>query len=131
MTETHTGGGAYVGDDVHAGTFVGRDMHITYQQAAPRPVDAATLAQAQQRLGELPLDRVPDPGVLPHPAHMPFKPNPLFVGRAADLRALAAALRPEGAVVAVTGWGGVGKSQLASAFVHRYGRYFEIGRAHV
>lgn len=83
MTETHTGGGAYVAGTVHAGTFVGRDMHITYQQAAPQPVDAATLAQARQRLAALPTDRVPDPGALPHPAHMPLKPNPLFVGQRA------------------------------------------------
>ncbi|MEZ4707298.1 MAG: tetratricopeptide repeat-containing protein [Caldilineaceae bacterium] len=56
--------------------------------------------------------------------------NPHFVGRTAELRTLARALhQPDGAAVvtpsvAATGLGGIGKTQLAAAFAHRYGQYF-------
>jgi len=55
---------------------------------------------------------------------MPFAPNPLFVGRARDLKQLAAALKGNagvppasatiGQIAAATGLGGIGKTQLAS-----------------
>jgi KaiC/GvpD/RAD55 family RecA-like ATPase len=55
---------------------------------------------------------------------MPLARNPLFVGRTSDLLALAGALQrggvaSSGQVVAATGLGGVGKTQLATEFVHR------------
>jgi tetratricopeptide (TPR) repeat protein len=58
--------------------------------------------------------------------------NPLFVGREADLRALATALKGGetaaiGQTAAVSGLGGIGKTQLASEFVHRYGQFFVGG----
>jgi tetratricopeptide (TPR) repeat protein len=53
------------------------------------------------------------------------------VGRESELRALAASLKEGGTTaitpVAATGWGGVGKTQLAVEFVHRYGQYFAGG----
>jgi hypothetical protein len=52
-----------------------------------------------------------------------------FVGREAELKDLAKVLK-EGTVsvvAATTGIGGVGKTQLAAEFVHRYGQYFEGG----
>src|SRR6185369_17501368 len=52
--------------------------------------------------------------------------NPLFVGREDDLRALARHLKTSG-VVAATGLGGVGKTQLACELAHRYGRFFAGG----
>jgi len=59
--------------------------------------------------------------------------NPLFVGRGEELLRVAAALEGGdttvalGQVVASTGLGGLGKTQLAVEFVHRYGRFFAGG----
>jgi hypothetical protein len=63
---------------------------------------------------------------------MPLARNALFVGREEDLKALASALKAGetaavGQVATVTGLGGIGKTQLASEFVHRYGQYFTGG----
>jgi tetratricopeptide (TPR) repeat protein len=65
---------------------------------------------------------------------MPLAPNPLFVGRGGELLQVARLLRGGGhatvalgQVVASTGLGGLGKTQLAVEFVHRYGRFFAGG----
>jgi tetratricopeptide (TPR) repeat protein len=107
--------------------------HITvYAQATPRPMNPQVLATAVQRLAALPLETIPDPALLPEGSRLPFSRNPLFVGREADLRHLAQMLRGSritaiGQVVAATGLGGLGKTQLAVEFVHRYGSYFMGG----
>jgi len=82
----------------------------------------------------LPIDELPDPGPLPRGSKMPFGRNPLFVGRTRELIDLAAALNSDNAAAisqvetaAATGLGGIGKTQLASEFVHRYGKYFPGG----
>ncbi len=82
----------------------------------------------------LPLDRIPDPGPLPAGSRMPFSHNPLFVGRQEDLRTLARQLKAGETsavgpveIAAATGLGGIGKTQLAAEFVHRYGRSFDGG----
>jgi tetratricopeptide (TPR) repeat protein len=103
-----------------------------YQQATPRLVDAETLTAAEQRLASLPLDTIPDVTSLPPGSRMPLSPNPLFVGREVDLKKLAKALKGGetaaiGQIAAATGLGGIGKTQLASEFVHRYGQYFAGG----
>ena len=95
-------------------------------------MDPEVLAAAEARLAALPLDTVPDPAPLPPGSRMPLRPNPLFVGREADLRALAGALKGGetvaiGQIAAATGLGGMGKTQLASEFVHRYGPFFTGG----
>ena len=79
-------------------------------------------------------DRIPHPVLLPPGSRMPFSRNPLFVGRRAELQALALALKADGmaAIVqpntaAATGMGGIGKTQLACEFVHRYGQFFTGG----
>jgi tetratricopeptide (TPR) repeat protein len=105
-----------------------------YHGLAPQKVDPDTLAQAQARLAELPLDHIPDPApALPPGSYMPLGRNPLFVDREGALQALARTLRGRGTaaigqlMAAATGLGGIGKTQLASEFVHRYGPYFAGG----
>lgn len=80
----------------------------------------------------LPLEQIPEPSPLPIGSVMPLRRNPLFVGRAADLKALAAALSTGttaavSGTAAATGLGGIGKTQLACEFVHRYGHFFSGG----
>ena len=74
-----------------------------------------------------PDDPPPLPGPLPPGSQMPFGRNALFTGRQRDLRALAGLLLHGPGRAAVTGWGGVGKTQLAVEFCHRYGRFFHGG----
>src|SRR5579872_283995 len=85
-------------------------------------------------VADLPETRLPEIGPLPQGSRMPFAPNPLFVGREEELRDLARHLRAgetsavgELKLAAASGLGGIGKTQLASEFVHRYGRYFAGG----
>ena len=96
------------------------------------PVDA--LMEAEQQLADLPLEILPDPALLPQGSVMPLSRNFLFVGRENELKALAKNLKAgdttaigHRAIAAVTGLGGIGKSQLACEFVYRYGQYFEGG----
>jgi tetratricopeptide (TPR) repeat protein len=65
---------------------------------------------------------------------MPLSRNPLFVGRQEDLIQLARTLKGGETLAigqlettAATGLGGLGKTQLACEFVHRYGQYFAGG----
>src|SRR5439155_15337035 len=63
----------------------------------------------------------------------PLAPNPVFVGRGKELLQVAASLKGSsttvalGQIVASTGLGGLGKTQLAVEFVHRYGCFFSGG----
>ncbi|HTG32317.1 MAG TPA: toll/interleukin-1 receptor domain-containing protein [Thermoanaerobaculia bacterium] len=98
---------------------------------APSPPDPE---QAKAALADLPLDEVPQPGPLPVGSRMPLAHNPLFVGREEDLRTLARQLKAGGIsavgqvkIAAATGLGGIGKTQLASEFVHCYGQFFGGG----
>ncbi|MEA2558582.1 MAG: hypothetical protein QOH06_86 [Acidobacteriota bacterium] len=98
---------------------------------AAAPPDPET---ARSVLGALPLEEVPKPGPLPVGSRMPLAPNPLFVGREEDLKALARQLKAgetsavgQVEIAAATGLGGIGKTQLASEFAHRYGRFFAGG----
>jgi tetratricopeptide (TPR) repeat protein len=82
----------------------------------------------------MPLKTVPEPAPLPLGSQMPYGRNPLFVGRRQDLLTLAKSLKAGGAAAvsqvetaAATGLGGIGKTQLACEFVHRYGQYFAGG----
>jgi tetratricopeptide (TPR) repeat protein/transcriptional regulator with XRE-family HTH domain len=80
----------------------------------------------------MPTDILPPAAALPAGSRMPLAPNPLFVGRSDELLQVAATLRGGdtaalGQVVASTGLGGLGKTQLAVEFVHRYGRFFAGG----
>ncbi len=85
-------------------------------------------------LDAMPPEEIPLVAPLPPGSRMTLSPNPLFVGREADLRKLAKALKGgetvaigQVQIAAATGLGGIGKTQLAVEFVHRYGQYFAGG----
>jgi TIR domain len=93
---------------------------------------AATPREAEALLAQLPLEEVPAPGPLPPGSRVRYPVNPLFVGREEELRWLAGVLKAGGSaavgqIAAATGYGGIGKTQLAAEFVHRYGRWFAAG----
>ncbi|MBP6788889.1 MAG: hypothetical protein KA170_14965, partial [Candidatus Promineofilum sp.] len=134
--DINTGGGGYVsGDvraagDVHLGAKIvhGDEVHgdqITQMPWAPLPAYNPPTPAAPGRL--------PDPAPLPPGHRLPYGRNPLFTGREEDLLALADLLLPPpekrrpGASTAIiaTGIGGIGKTQLAIEFAHRYGQYFQ------
>jgi tetratricopeptide (TPR) repeat protein len=80
----------------------------------------------------LPLDTIPDLAALPPHSRMALARNPLFVGREDDLKHLAATLQGGGTaaisqIAVATGLGGIGKTNLATEFVHRYGQFFAGG----
>lgn len=63
---------------------------------------------------------------------VPYPPNPLFVGREAELRTLEQALLNRShndiaVLLALSGTGGIGKTQLAAEFAHRYRTHFSGG----
>lgn len=62
------------------------------------------------------------------PHCLPFARNPLFGGRDEELQALAELFRHDAPqTTAICGMGGVGKSELANAFAHRYAELFPGG----
>ena len=100
-----------------------------YAEASPLEITAKELAAAGERLQALPMDTIPPVAALPVGSVMPLASNRLFVGREADLMAMARAMVSGGTmaigqIAAATGLGGIGKTQLASEFAHRYGAYF-------
>jgi tetratricopeptide (TPR) repeat protein/transcriptional regulator with XRE-family HTH domain len=110
----------------------GKPVHGTVRSdAAPDP--RSGLVDAEALLASMPSDVLPDLAPLPVGSRMPLAPNPLFVGRSTELLQIASALQGGGAtvalgqVVASTGLGGLGKTQLAVEFIHRYGRFFAGG----
>jgi tetratricopeptide (TPR) repeat protein len=122
--------GANVARDVNIGSI--NQTVINRQYGSPRPLwpEAAELAAAQQLFEALPLDTPPRPTTLPARSRMPLLRNPLFVGREVELLALARSLKGSAGstlTAAVSGLGGMGKTQLASEFVHRYGQFFAGG----
>lgn len=137
MTETHSSGDT-IHTQIGAGATnvnVGKNINQTIYQLTPaQPVDAMTRAAAQAKLAALPLDVVPPVATLPSGSRLPLSPNPLFVGRDEALQQLARTLKGDASpafdqvrLAAVTGWGGLGKTQLAVEFAHRYGPYFVGG----
>ena len=116
-------------------TIYNHSTVIQYQGAAPYQADPKAVAAALATFAELPTDRVPARGAAAPPGglHGVAPANPEFVGREADLQSLAAAIkanRPTAigpVATAAAGIGGIGKSQLANEFAHRYGGYFPGG----
>jgi tetratricopeptide (TPR) repeat protein/transcriptional regulator with XRE-family HTH domain len=109
-----------------------RALWTATRPAADASGDLAT-ATARAVLASPPGDAPPPHAPLPVGSRMPLAPNPLFVGRGDELVRIAAALgagegtAAPGQIVASTGLGGLGKTQLAVEFVHRYGRFFAGG----
>jgi transcriptional regulator with XRE-family HTH domain len=96
------------------------------------PDDPTHIRGAQALLRSMPTATLARRGPLPAGSRMPVAPNPLFVGRSDALRRIAVTLRAgralaQSRLVASTGLGGLGKTQLAVEFAHRYGRYFSGG----
>ncbi|MEW8496200.1 MAG: tetratricopeptide repeat protein, partial [Candidatus Thiodiazotropha taylori] len=94
--------------------------------------DKEKLAKAHDLLASLPVDTIPEASPLPLGSRVLFNHNPLFVGRQQDLMELAqimvkGGVAAVGQLVAATGLGGIGKTQLTSEFCHRYGCYFAGG----
>lgn len=99
-----------------------------------KPNAAALLAEARALIETLPTDHLPPYAPsLPPGSRMRLGLNPFFVGRGDELLRVASALKGAdttialGQLVASTGLGGLGKTQLAVEFVHRYGHFFAGG----
>jgi len=92
-----------------------------------RPKDFERFQQQRQPNGNP--SQIPTVSPLPKGSRMTRAPIGNFVGREKELRDLARSLTP-GSLVglhAVTGIGGVGKTQLAIEYAHRYGRLYPGG----
>jgi tetratricopeptide (TPR) repeat protein len=131
-----TGGGDYAEGNIdnRSGTFFQGTNIITVMPSDPLLHDPDRLTTAQKLLAKLPLNTIPPQASLPFGRRILLRANPLFVGRKQELRALARAIKGDETsntgyvrIVAVTGLGGMGKTQLASEFTHRYGQYFTGG----
>ena len=109
----------------------GRSAPVELPGETPDP--SFQVAAAGDLLSWLPTNTLPPRAPLPTGSRMPLAPNPLFVSREAELLQIAGVLRGSdttvaiGQVVASTGLGGLGKTQLAVEFVHRFARFFAGG----
>lgn len=107
----------------------GTAVVTVYQWAREQPADPQVIAAAQALFEQLPTNQIPAIAPLADGSRMPLLRNPRFVGRDAGLRTLAASLCNDeiaviGQVAVATGLGGIGKTNLATEFVHRYGQFF-------
>ena len=117
----------------------------------PEPATTALVAHLREQLEEqgepgnwaqisvthidLPtLEELPEPGPLPPQSILPHGRNNDFMGREFSLLFLAQHLLPwesqsasSPPITAVTGMGGLGKTQIAVEFCYRYGRFFPGG----
>lgn len=110
------------------GDIIGTQTIVTL----PPEGEGVDLMAAHALLASMPIDYPPDIAPLPTGSHMPMRRNPLFTGRTSDLAQLSTMILADGAAVigqiaVATGLGGIGKTQLAAEFAHRYGQYFVGG----
>ncbi len=118
-------------EDVHFNKpVVGSAVYIgstIYNIAAAAPPSPNALKEGLERFSALPLDRLPDVATLPSPSFRVAARNAQFVGHEADLMALAAIVKSGATAAVATGIGGIGKTQLAGEFAHRYSQFFAGG----
>jgi hypothetical protein len=119
-------------NSISIGDVAGRDViRIGTLQLAlpppPPPLDPFALLEQLPTGATAPIPSADTFAVASIPHRIELLPNELFTGRDTDLRSLATTLKAGGGVVVTTGMGGVGKTQLAVEFAHRYGRYFAGG----
>lgn len=120
ISQTISVSGGYVGE-VNA---VKIEFHLP---PVPRTISPEA---AQELLEAMPLLQVPPVAPLPENHNLELSPNPLFVGRDSSFQQIASLLkepRSQVPIVVISGIIGVGKTNLASEFAHRYGRFFGGG----
>ena len=112
----------------------GNNVQVTtiYEWSRRQPAHPDTIHAAGLLLDRLPTDQIPPPSPSLPPGSIAPSRVPTFVGREPDLRAIAAALKGGqttaiNQAASVHGLGGVGKTTVATEFVHRYGGYFAGG----
>jgi tetratricopeptide (TPR) repeat protein len=124
------GAAVYTGDIAPKGDFVGRDKITYIHHSQPKKKINLDPKTAWEQFHQIPTDLVPDQGSIPAGSYFSMPKNPQFVGRKNQLIKLAKLLTQENQqtiAIAATGLGGIGKTQLAVEFCHRYGQYFGGG----
>jgi len=106
--------------------------HLVHNLDNSRPYEGDFEQFKKLKTGKIDPNTIPPVRPLPPGSRMPQAPNPLFVGRENEMRDLNRMLTPgSGALVgvhaAVIGMGGVGKTQLAVEYAHRYGHLYQGG----
>ena len=121
-----SGTGIAIGDGAQSHVITIESLQV-WLPPPPPPPDPLALLEAMPVEDEAPVPPADQAalGLVPH--RIDLLPNEQFIGRDRELRALARQLKAGRNVVVTTGMGGIGKTQLASEFAYRYGRYFAGG----